>query len=185
MITEPFQPPEISAFPSGEKTTQRTLLSWSESVAMHDPSLVLHNRTVWSSDADAMYFPHGEKQAVQIPFSCPSSDSSSMPVYASQIFIVFGGGWFLCTVNTRFPSGENARSLVIQPGLPVPHSKTTGLCSPPVSRISTTPVADEMTKRVLVGLNAAVGVVIWLEAFGWINGVRICHPVPDATSQMS
>ena len=106
MKTLPFLAPDDNVFPSGEKSMRHTSLSCSESVAIHEPSFVLHNRTVLSSDADAMYFPHGEKHALVTLSECPSSANVRPPVVAS----------LMCTVksdiaaNTDFPSGENDTS---------------------------------------------------------------------------
>ena len=164
-MTEPLSAPETNVFPSGEKTTSRTSLLWSESVATHDPSLVLHNRTVRSHDAEATYFPHGEKEADQTRSTCPSSDNSLAPVCASQIITVRDGRQYVGTVSTVFPSGEKAICCASRPGVPLPHGRTASRTSPRypprVARISMVPVADVIAKRVLAGLKAPTMGILW------------------------
>ena len=63
-----------------------TQFSCSVNIEMHAPSLVLHSRTVWSMDADAMYAPHGEKHAAMTRLECLSSDEIMTPVAAFQTF---------------------------------------------------------------------------------------------------
>ena len=62
--TVPSSAAEDSVLPSGENAMCLTQPLCSENVAAHDPSPVLHSRTVLSSDAVAMYFPHGEKRTL-------------------------------------------------------------------------------------------------------------------------
>ena len=138
--------PDESVVPSGENATCLTGSLCSVNVPMHDPSLVLHNRTVVSQDADAMYDPHGEKHAVLTSSECPSSDEIMTPVDAFQIFTVLSHD-----ADSKLPSGENETS------------STQSVCcvmtksDSPVStsQIRTVLSKDTVTMRVLVGLNAA------------------------------
>ena len=88
MNTVLVESPDDRVCPSGEKEMHNTSSLCSVNVLMHVPSLVFHNRTVLSSDADAMYDPHGEKHAAPTHPECPSSDDIMAPVDASQIFTV-------------------------------------------------------------------------------------------------
>ena len=106
MTTVPLYAPDESVFPSGENATCFTQCLCSVNVLMHDQSLILHNRTVVSQDADAMYDPHGEKHAVLIALECSLSDEIMTPVDASQIFTVLSPD----ADSTKLPSGENETS---------------------------------------------------------------------------
>ena len=119
----------------------------SVNVLIHDPSLVLHSRTVLSSDADAMYRPHGEKHAALTAPECPSSDNIVAPVDAFQTFTVQSSD----ADSTKLPSGENETT----------HTKLvccliTNSDSPvSTSQIRTVLSRDAVAMRVLVGSNAA------------------------------
>ena len=85
MITVPTESVDHIVSPSGEKAIWYTPESLCpENVATRDPPLVLHNRTTPSNDADAKYFPHGEKRAqCETCFLFPLNENTSRPVCAS------------------------------------------------------------------------------------------------------
>ena len=106
---------------------------------MHEPSLVLHNRTVLSSDAEATYRPHGEKHALVTLSVCPSSVKMMSPVVAFQICTV----WSDNADNTKLPSGENEASDTMPPYASGSESRFP--VSP--SHISCMPLSDTVTMR--------------------------------------
>ena len=118
----------------------------SANVPMHALSLVLHSRTVWSMDADAMYDPHGEKHAAMTRLECLSSDEIMTPVDAFQTFTEPS-----CDADsTKLPSRENETSCTGSVCCSITKSDS------PVStpQIRTVLSLDAVAMHVLVGLNA-------------------------------
>ena len=145
MMIVPDESLDHSVSPSGEKMTCNTMMPWcSENVASHDPSLVLHSRTVPSSDADATYFPQGEKEALRIGLLCPSSENSSTRVFESQSLTIP----FMNAISIRVPSEENAASLA--PDFKSPRTAHASPVSMPTS-LTTSPSGTR--RRVLLESN--------------------------------
>ena len=102
-MTIPLESADQTISPSGVNATYVTEVLCPESVPKHDPSLTLQILTVISLDADAMYFPHGEKHALFTAASCPARDTIIAPVFASQT----STNPPFETDSTSWPSSEN------------------------------------------------------------------------------
>ena len=150
-----------------------TRFGCSVKVVKHKPSLVLHNRTVESYDAVAMYIPSGENNAPLIIPSCPSRDSTHSQLLASQVLAVPSSE----ADRTDWPAGEKT-ALRMDPLCP----STT----PSRELVATSHMCrwwpSAATRRVLVGLNERASTVVrpWPSGltrslFGGVSGSRASH----------